>query len=116
MVQDERIQLLNDAPLKLGSYVLYWMQQSGRAHYNHALDLAVERANSLKLPLLVLFVLTDNYPEANLRHYRFLLEGLEDTRRRLAERGIRLLLLQGEPLACTGSCPSGGPFGLRSRL
>src|SRR6056297_131741 len=100
MVQDERIQLLNDAPLKPGSYVLYWMQQSGRAHYNHALELAVERANSLKLPLRVLFVLTDNYPEANLRHYRFWLEGLEDTRRRLAERGIRLLRLQGEPLTC----------------
>src|SRR6056297_1112962 len=116
MIQAERIQTLNDAPLNPGSYVLYWMQQSARAHYNHALELAVEKANSLKLPLLVLFVLTDNYPEANRRHYRFLLEGLEDTRRWLAERGIRLLVLRGEPLACTGSCPSGGPFGLRSRL
>ncbi|MCF7949209.1 MAG: deoxyribodipyrimidine photo-lyase [Spirochaetia bacterium] len=100
MIQAERIQTLNNAPLNSGSYVLYWMQQSARSHYNHALELAVEKANSLKLPLLVLFVLTDNYPEANLRHYRFLLEGLENTRRRLAERGIRLLLLQGEPLAC----------------
>ncbi|MFO7731873.1 MAG: deoxyribodipyrimidine photo-lyase [Spirochaetia bacterium] len=100
MIQAERIQPLNDAPLKDGSYVLYWMQQSARAHYNHALELAVEQANSLKLPLLVLYVLTENYPEANLRHYRFLLEGLEDTRRRLSERGIRLLVLRGEPLTC----------------
>ncbi|MDZ7793126.1 MAG: deoxyribodipyrimidine photo-lyase [Spirochaetia bacterium] len=100
MIQAERIQNLNNAPSHTGSYVLYWMQQSARAHYNHALELAVEKANSLKLPLLVLYVLTDSYPEANLRHYRFLLEGLEDTRTRLAKRGIRLLLLRGEPLTC----------------
>ncbi|HKK64415.1 MAG TPA: deoxyribodipyrimidine photo-lyase [Clostridia bacterium] len=100
MIQDERIQALNNAHSRSGAYVLYWMQQSARAHYNHALELAVEKANSLKIPLLVLCVLTDSYPEANLRHYRFLLEGFEDTRRRLADRGIRLLLLQGEPLTC----------------
>jgi deoxyribodipyrimidine photo-lyase len=34
---------------------------------------------TLDLPVLVVFALTDSYPEANLRHYRFMLEGLAET-------------------------------------
>src|SRR6056297_3211119 len=99
MIHSERITSLNSKSERKGEYVLYWMQQSARAHYNHALELALRQAASLKLPLLVAFVLTDNFPEANQRHYRFLLEGVEDTRARLAERGVQMLILHGEPVA-----------------
>ncbi len=61
-----------------GRYVGYWMQQSQRAEFNPALEYAVHRANELKLPLVVAFGLMDDYPEANLRHYHFLLQGLAD--------------------------------------
>ena len=45
------------------------MQQSQRAEHNHALEYAVQQANQLDRMLLVAFGLTDDYPEANLRHY-----------------------------------------------
>jgi deoxyribodipyrimidine photo-lyase len=47
---------------------------------------------------MVLFVLDPDYPEANLRHYRFMLEGLAVTARRLRERGIGFTLRIGSPV------------------
>lgn len=67
------------------------MQAAQRESWNAALELAIRRANELKLPLLVLFCLDDRVPEANLRHYRFLLEGLWETGQSLEQRGIPFL-------------------------
>ncbi|MBU1094724.1 MAG: deoxyribodipyrimidine photo-lyase [Firmicutes bacterium] len=61
-----------------GKYVIYWMQQSQRVHYNHALEYAIQIANQNDLPVLVYFGLSANYPEANRRHYQFMLEGLKE--------------------------------------
>ena len=97
MIHHERIQKLNDLPLQKGRFVLYWMQASQRAEYNHALEYAVRQANEQKLPVLVLFVLTDRFPEANLRHYTFMLEGLQEVRVRLEERDILFLAVKGSP-------------------
>ena len=97
LVQPSRIQRLNDRDLKKGSYVLYWMQQSQRAEYNHALEYALEQANALGQGVLVGFGLTDNYPEANLRHYTFMLEGLRETQASLAGRGIKMVIQRGTP-------------------
>ncbi|MEW6439738.1 MAG: deoxyribodipyrimidine photo-lyase [bacterium] len=99
MIQEERIQVLNAAPLRRGRYVLYWMQQSQRAHFNPALEYAVEQANGLRQPVVAVFGLTSRFPEANLRHYTFMLEGLRETAARLEERGIRLVVLAREPFA-----------------
>ena len=96
-IQTTRIKTLNDRSIAKGAYVLYWMQQSQRAEWNHALEFAVIQANELKKPLLVCFGLTDAYPEANLRHYTFMLEGLQHTQQALAERGIKLVLQLGDP-------------------
>lgn len=96
-IQVERVQQLNDRKVRAGEYVLYWMQQSQRAEYNHALEYAVEQANNADLPVLAVFGLMDGYPEANLRHYAFLLEGLKDVQQRLADRGIKLVVQRGEP-------------------
>jgi deoxyribodipyrimidine photo-lyase len=73
------------------------MQQAQRAKCNHALEHAIARANELKLPLLVGFGLTDDYPEANLRHYIFMLEGLRETAAALRKRGIKFVLQRGNP-------------------
>jgi deoxyribodipyrimidine photo-lyase len=73
------------------------MQQAQRAVENHALEYAIFRANQLKLPVVVGFGLTDTYPEANLRHYTFMLEGLLETAGTLAKRGIPLVCRRGEP-------------------
>ena len=97
-VQDTRIQRLNDRELKKdGRYVLYWMQQSQRAVYNHALEYAIEQANALGLGVLVGFGLTDDYLEANLRHYTFMLEGLRETQTSLAKQGIKMVIQRGSP-------------------
>jgi deoxyribodipyrimidine photo-lyase len=96
-IQPERIQRLSATPERDGAYVLYWMQQSQRAECNHALEYAIAAANRLGVPVVVAFGLTDGYPEANLRHYRFMLEGLQETRTALHQRGIRFLLRRGSP-------------------
>ena len=96
-IQEERVQNLNEAEVKEGSYVLYWMQSSQRAEQNHALEYAVQRANDLDQPLLVVFGLTDDYPEANLRHYTFMLEGLKDAQEALKKRSIKMVVREGSP-------------------
>jgi deoxyribodipyrimidine photo-lyase len=96
-VQNTRIQRLNDREPKKGSYVLYWMQQSQRAEYNHALEYAVQQANARGQGVLVGFGLTDDYPEANLRHYTFMLEGLRETQASLAKQGIKMVIQRGSP-------------------
>src|SRR4028118_1042699 len=97
LVQDERIQTLNDAEERDGEYVLYWMQSSQRADHNHALEYAVQRANDLGQRLLVVFGLTDDYPEANLRHYAFMLEGLAGVEEALGKRGLKVAGRRGAP-------------------
>src|ERR687894_3182715 len=97
-VQEERVRRLNDVEEpRSGDYVLYWMQQSQRAGDNHALEYAVQRANDLDCRLLVTFGLTDDYPEANLRHYAFMLEGLADVEEALGKRGIKFVVRRGSP-------------------
>ena len=88
MIEDERIQVLRDGDSGKGEYILYWMQASQRAEYNHALEYAIARGNELGLPVVVFFGLIDRFPDATLRHYRFMLEGLGEVRESLAERGI----------------------------
>lgn len=88
MIQEQRIQFLNDAGPRKGDYVLYWMQQSQRAESNHALEYAIERGNGLGLPVVVFFGITGSFPEANARHIAFMLQGLSGTGRDLARRGL----------------------------
>jgi deoxyribodipyrimidine photo-lyase len=97
MVEPQRVKDLNDTPERSGSYVLYWMQQSQRASFNPALETAVAFANRLGLPLLVGFGLTSSYPDANARHYTFMLQGLAEVEAALRERAIGFDLRLGSP-------------------
>lgn len=96
-IHPSRIRQLNTLPPAKGDYVLYWMQQSQRAADNHALEYAVQLGNAQGLPVLVCFGLTDDYPDANLRHYTFMLEGLRETQKALAKRRVRLVVRFGAP-------------------
>ena len=80
-----------------GEYVLYWMQQSQRPWYNHALEYAIEEANKLSKPLVVAFGISQNYPGANLRHYQFMFEGLRYTKSEIEKRGARFVIQLKEP-------------------
>ena len=100
IIHDDRIQRLDDdrEPATDGSHVLYWMQASGRAEHNDALEFAVQTANDHGVPLHVVFGLPADYPEASARHYRFLLEGLAEVATSLERRGIPFAVRQGTPV------------------
>ncbi|MBD3171060.1 deoxyribodipyrimidine photolyase [Candidatus Bathyarchaeota archaeon] len=72
------------------------MQAGQRDEQNPALEYSVIEANKRNQPLVVFFGLTD-YPEANSRHYRFMLRGLRDTYDGLVERGAQLVVQFGDP-------------------
>jgi deoxyribodipyrimidine photo-lyase len=97
MIQQERIEVLNGEPVRNRKYVLYWMQAAQRAEYNHALEYAIELSNEKRKPLVVCFGITDDYPEANLRHYIFMLEGFAKTQKALEAKGIQLIIRHQSP-------------------
>ena len=76
------------APVEDARCVVYWMQRAQRGIDNPALDVAIEVANELNLPVVVFFSAIANYPHANLRHYAFLNQGLADIEEDLKERGV----------------------------
>lgn len=92
-----RYKKLNDADISDGRYIVYWMQASQRVEQNHALEFAIEWANDLQRPLVVFFGITDEYPDANERHYAFMLQGLKETRHQLEKRGIQLVARHESP-------------------
>lgn len=97
MIEESRIRPLNrNDPVK-GDYILYWMQASQRAECNQALEFAVKQANQREQPLIVYFGLTDAFPEANARHYYFMLEGLKDIQENLKERGAAMVIERISP-------------------
>jgi deoxyribodipyrimidine photo-lyase len=79
-------------PAKDGKCVVYWMQRAERALDNPALDVAIQVANELDLPVIVYFSAISNFPSANLRHYYFLNQGLRDIETDLAERGVAFIV------------------------
>ncbi|PTQ84926.1 deoxyribodipyrimidine photo-lyase type II [Trichococcus patagoniensis] len=98
MIMEERIKQLNEKnAMESRPFVVYWMQSSQRAEYNHALEYAIRQANRLEKPLVVYFGITDGFPEANERHYAFMLEGLKETKNALEQRGIQLLIRKISP-------------------
>ena len=97
MIQEERVQALNRRETRKGEYVLYWMQASQRAEYNHALEFAISKANQLRQPVITFFGITDKFPEGNVRHYTFMLEGLREVKRSLERKGIQMVILHESP-------------------
>jgi deoxyribodipyrimidine photo-lyase len=89
LVAHPRVQVRRPGPpRKGGRCVVYWMQRAMRILDNPALDVAIEAANVLGLPVVVYFQVIPNYPHANLRHYHFLQQGLRDVQADAAERGV----------------------------
>jgi deoxyribodipyrimidine photo-lyase len=80
------------APRKDGICVVYWMQRAMRIVDNSALNVAIEAANVLGLPVVVYFQVIPNYPNANLRHYRFLQQGLRDVAEDAAARELTFIV------------------------
>src|SRR5579859_2219292 len=75
-----------------GACVVYWMQRAQRGLDNPALDVAVEAANLLRKPVVVFLAPVPFYPHGNLRHYRFLNEGIPDIAAALVKRNVGFVL------------------------
>src|SRR5579859_2238218 len=75
-----------------GACVVYWMQRAQRGVDNPALDVAIEAGNILKWPVVVFFAPVPFYPHANLRHYRFLNDGIPDIAAALEKRHVGFML------------------------
>ncbi|HEX4423802.1 MAG TPA: deoxyribodipyrimidine photo-lyase [Terriglobales bacterium] len=91
--QDERVTVRKSGvPDTKGKCVVYWMQRTQRGRDNPALDVAIRVANELGKPVVVFFAPVPFYPNANLRHYRFLAEGIPDIAEDLAARRVGFVL------------------------
>jgi deoxyribodipyrimidine photo-lyase len=96
LVDHPRVTVRRGGPPDLdGSAVVCWLQRAPRAADNPALDVAVAAGNELGKPVVALFVLVPDYPRANLRHYQFLAEGLDELPADLAARRVAFVLRSG---------------------
>ena len=93
LAQDPRVTIRRAGPPDPdGTCVVYWMQRAQRGIDNPALDVAVDAANRLRKPVVVFFAPVPFFPNANLRHYRFLNQGIPDIASALARRNIGFIL------------------------
>lgn len=83
-VPEIRIRSGNSLPvLQSKDLVLYWMIASRRTTWNFALDRAVEWAEKLRKPLVILEALRCGYPWASDRMHRFVIDGMAENACRL---------------------------------
>lgn len=79
IIPASRLRAINEAVINpRGAYVLYWMIAARRVHWNFSLQHAVHQAQALNKPLVILEALRCDYPWANDRLHRFILEGMAD--------------------------------------
>ena len=84
-----RIRIINSSPVREnGDFVLYWMIAHRRVNWNFSLDRAIEWAQSLNKPLLVLEALRCGYPWASDRFHSFVLDGMRDNLNTLKDSAV----------------------------
>ena len=90
MTPDTRIRAQNDREIDPGgSYVLYWMIAARRTRFNFGLQRAVEAANALDKPLMILEALRVDYPHASDRLHTFVTQGMQANERACADSAAR---------------------------
>uniref|UniRef100_A0A8C5X769 Deoxyribodipyrimidine photo-lyase n=1 Tax=Malurus cyaneus samueli TaxID=2593467 RepID=A0A8C5X769_9PASS len=75
--------------------IVYWMCRDQRVQDNWAFLYAQRLALKQELPLHVCFCLVPKFLEATIRHYRFMLRGLQEVAEECAELNISFHLLLG---------------------
>ena len=96
MIDPRRTRLLNDRHDVRGP-IVYWMSRDQRVRNNWALLFAHRKAESLQQHLVVVFTLAPSFLGAPLRHYDFMLKGLQEVELSLRELNVPFFILQGEP-------------------
>ena len=89
MTPDIRIFQKNNQPVQENrDFVLYWMIANRRLEWNFSLQRAVEEANRLQKPLVVLEALRSGYRWASDRLHTFVIEGMIDNKAYAATKGV----------------------------
>jgi deoxyribodipyrimidine photo-lyase len=89
-VPTERIKCINSSSVHhQGEYVLYWMTSYRRTARNFALQRAVELAEELDLPLLIVESIRIDEEWASARFHRFVLDGMVSNSLHCVVYGVR---------------------------
>jgi deoxyribodipyrimidine photo-lyase len=92
---NRRVRLLKEG--RSEGRILYWLSREQRIHDNHSLIFAQDLSLQYSQALFVLFTLTDDFLHANLRHYSFMLQGLQCLSEELRKKNIPFFVLYGDP-------------------
>ena len=95
-MNNKRVRLLKKGHETTGP-IVYWMSRDQRTHDNWALLYAQENALWSDKPLLVVFCLVPQFLGATIRHYGFMLSGLQEVEKELKHKNIPFYLLMGNP-------------------
>ncbi|GJQ59412.1 MAG: deoxyribodipyrimidine photo-lyase [Candidatus Scalindua sp.] len=77
--------------------MVYWMSRDQRAKENWALLFTQDLAQIYHSPVIVVFCLVPQFLGATFRQYHFMVEGLKEVEKTLAEKNIPFFLLTGLP-------------------
>ncbi len=95
VVDTRRVRKKNSFEKLLKGPIVYWMAHEQRVHNNWALLAAIQIANQLKEPLVVVFCLAKTFLNATLRQYDFLIQGLIEIEQELKKYGIAFCIEEG---------------------
>lgn len=95
----KRVKILSKATevIEGSKGILYWMFRDGRIQDNWALLFAQKLALKNRLPLHVCYCILPKFLDATIRHYKFLVESLEEVSTEAKKLNINFHLLHGEP-------------------
>jgi deoxyribodipyrimidine photo-lyase len=96
MIHQDRIYYHRQISNQTGP-VIYWMSRDQRVSDNWGLIYAREQAELRKVPMAVVFCLTEDFSGATIRHYDFMLSGLSEVQQNLNKLNIPFYLLKGDP-------------------
>lgn len=108
-----RARMLSEHPIPevVKGSVMYWMSRDQRIDHNWALIYAAELAQKSGTRLDIVFALAPTFLGATLRHYDFMLKGLEEVEKRAQELNINFILVQGNPPECITETVTKGGYG-----
>ena len=95
-MNEKRIKILQKGEAGKGP-IVYWMQRDQRINDNWALVYAYQNAVENNRNLIVVFNLVNEFLDATIRQYSFMIEGLREVEKNLTRLQIPFFILTGKP-------------------
>ena len=96
LVDVRRVRQLNQVSPESGR-VIYWMSRDQRLEDNWAFIYAAQQAKLLNQPLIIVFVLAEQFEGATLRQYQFMVDGLKILSYQASKLGLKFSIEFGSP-------------------